>query len=167
MTSIATNYYQRDTRLESIPLTGFISNNGLKTASVTEQRPAYAAIDLTKSKNFSIDTTVLRLRTDAPNAFLLRMYISSIKPPQYYQNFEFDVFITPPTGDQLLVIEVYPDQANAEKALLMGGGYVKLYGITNEIPSSLGDYSDIPGILTFKVLGNSIILKGISPNFSN
>jgi len=95
------------------------------------------------------------------------MYISSIKPPQYYQNFEFDVFITPPTGDQLLVIEVYPDQANAEKALLTGGVYVKLYGITNELPSSPGDYSDIPGILTFKVLGNSIILKGISPNFSN
>lgn len=166
MTSVLTNYAQRDTGLEHVTLTGFITNNGGKSASIPEQHPAYAAIDLTKGKNFSIDTTVLRLRTDSPTYFLLRIYISSSKPPAYYQNFEFDIFITPPSGSQWLFIEIFADKENAEKALVIGSGYKRLYGMTNEIPTSPGDYTDNTGVITFKVLNNSIILKNIPPEFS-
>jgi hypothetical protein len=162
MTSVLTNYSQRDNRLENVTLTGFVSNNGGKSGSITEQRPAYAAIDLTKSKNFSIDTRVLTLRTDSPTYFLLRIYISSSKPPSYYQNFEFDMFITPPTGGRWLLIEVYADKRNAENALVIGSGYKLLYGFTNEIPTDPGEYSDRTGIITFKVLNNSIILKNLA-----
>jgi hypothetical protein len=165
MTSVLTNYSQRDNRLENVTLTGFVSNNGGKSGSITEQRPAYAAIDLTKSKNFSIDTRVLTLRTDSPTYFLLRIYISSSKPPSYYQNFEFDIFITPPDDDaNYLYIEIYADEENAENASIIGSGYKRLYAFTNITPSD--DYSNKTGIVTFKVLNNSIILKNIPPDFS-
>ena len=160
------HYAQNDNRLESVTLTGFVGNNGGKSASITEQRPAYAAIDLTKSKNFSIDTRVLKLRTDSPTYFLLRIYISSSKPPSYYQNFEFDIFITPPTGGRWMYIEVYADKRNAENALVVGSGYKRLYAFSNEIPPASGDYTDQTGIITFKVLNNSIILKNIPADFS-
>jgi hypothetical protein len=96
----------------------------------------------------------------------LRIYVSSSKPPAYYQNFEFDIFITPPTGEEYLYIEVYADKENAENALVIGSGYKRLYAMTNEIPTSPGDYTDSTGIITFKVLNNSIILKNIPPDFS-
>jgi len=166
MTSVLTKYAQRDNRLESVTLTGFITTNGGKSASITEQRPAYAAIDLTKSKNFSIDTRVLTLRTDSPTYFLLRIYISSRKPPSYYQNLEFDIFITPPSGDQWLFIEVYADKTNAENALVIGSGYKRLYAFSNEIPPNSGDYTDNTGVVSFKILNNSIVLKSIPPDFS-
>jgi hypothetical protein len=166
MTSISKSYAQEDTRLENVTLTGFISDNGGTSGSITLQHPAYAAIDLTKAKNFSIDTRVLTLRTDSPTSLLLRIYVSSSKPPAYYQNFEFDIFITPPTGSRWLNIEIFADKENAEKALVIGSGYKRLYAMTNEIPSSPGEYTDNTGIITFKVLNNSIILKNIPFDFS-
>lgn len=166
MTSVGRNYAQRDTRLENVTLTGYIRNNGGTSGSVTQQQPAYAAIDLTKSQNFSVDTSVLTLRTDSPTYFLLRIYISSSKPPQYNQNFEFDIFITPPAGNQHLYVEIFADKENAEKALLIAGGSRRLYAISSEIPTSPGDYSENTGIISFKVHNNSILLKGIPPDFS-
>jgi len=161
------HYAQNDNRLESVTLTGFLSNNGGKSGSITEQRPAYAAIDLTKSKNFSINTRVLTLRTDTPSSYLLRIYISSSKPPSYYQNFEFDIFITPPDDEtKYLLIEVYSDKRNAENALVIGSGYKRLYSFTNITPTPAADYSGNTGVITFKVLNNSLILKSIPPEFS-
>jgi len=165
MTSIKTNYAQQDTRLETITMTGFISNNGSKAGTPAEQNPAYAAIDLTKSKNFAIDTRVLTLRTDSAGPFLLRIYFSSTKVASYYQNVEFDIFITPPGNEEKIFIEIYANKAAAENAQVIGNS--RLYGITNEFPNSSGDYSDLTGILTFKMLNNSIILKSIPPSYSN
>jgi len=162
MTSLIKQYAQRDSRLENITLTGFITNNGGKSALVSEQRPAYAAIDLTKSKNFSIDTKVLTLRTDSGTYLLVRAYLSSTKPPSYFQNFEFDIFLIPPTTEQWVYFQIYSNQADAEKALV-DGGTATLYSISNE--NSTGDYATKPGIFTFKVLNNSIVLKSISPDF--
>jgi len=166
MTSVLTNYNQRDNRLENVTLTGFITNNGGISGATSQQRPAYAAIDLTKSKNFSIDTRVLTLRTGSPTSYLLRIYISSSKPPAYYQNFEFDIFLTPPDNDVVfLLVEIFADKTNAENALT-GGSYKRLYGFTNKNPASPDDYSYNTGVITFKVLNNSIILKSIPPDFS-
>ena len=164
MTSVQANYAQRDTRLENITMTGFISNNGSIGGTPAQQNPAYAAIDLTKSRNFAIDTRVLTLRNSGAN-LLLRIYISSTKPPSYYQNFEFDIFITPSANEQLILIEIYRSQADAENAQINGGD--KLYGITNRYPDGSGDVSTLTGILTFKVLNNRIILKSIPPSYSN
>ena len=165
MTSLIKQYAQRDSRLENVTLTGFITNNGGKSGLISVQRPAYAAIDLTKSKNFSIDTKVLTLRTDSGTYLLVRAYLSSTKPPSYFQNFEFDIFITPPTTEQWVFFEIYPSQTIAENALVDASALsAKLYGISSE--NSTGDYATKTGIFTFKVLNNSIVLKSISPNFS-
>jgi hypothetical protein len=165
MTSLIKQYAQRDSRLENITLTGFIRDNGGKSASVSAQKPAYAAIDLTKSKNFCIDTKVLTLRNDSGTYLLVRIYLSSTKPPSYFQNFEFDIFIIPPTTEQWVFIEVFSNQANAENALFVGAPTTRLYGISSE--NAAGDYAVETGIITFKVLNNSIVLKSLSPNFSS
>lgn len=165
MTSVQTKYAQRDTRLETITLTGNISNNGSKSGAISDQNPAYAGIDLTKSRNFVIDTSILTIRTDGTGIFLLRIYLSSTKPPSYYQNFEFDIFFTPPGNEQPIFIEIYGSKAAAENAQIIATG--PLYGISNEYPGNLNEYSDVSGIITFKVLNNSIILKSIPPSYSN
>lgn len=166
MTSTTKTYAQNDTRLENVTLTGYINNNGNKAGTPGDQNPAYAGIDLTKSKNFRVDTRILKLRTDSVSgSFLLRIYISSSKPPSYNQNFDFDIFVDPPTGDRLLLIQIFANQAAAENAQIVGNG-LRLYSMTNEIPPSTGDYYDSTGILSFKVLNNSIILKSMSPFFS-
>ena len=165
MTSVQTNYAQRDNRLENVTLTGNISDNGSKAGTPGEQNPAFAAIDLTQSKNFAIDTRVLTLRPDGDGYFLLRIYISSTQPPSYYPNFEFDIFITPPGNEQLIFIQIYANQADAAIAQIVGNGG-QLYGITNSYPDGSGDVSDVTGILSFKVLNNAIILKSIPPSYS-
>jgi hypothetical protein len=164
MTSLIKNYAQRDNRLEIVTLTGFIRDNGSINGTPSQQKPAYAAIDLTKSKNFSIDTRVLIKRTDSSTPFLLRIYISSSKPPSYNQNLEFDICIIPPTGDRLLYIEVFNNKATLDNAQISGNG--RLFIVTNEIPTSPGDYSEGTGILSCKVINNSIVLKSLSPFFS-
>jgi len=160
MTSLLRNYAQRDTRLENVTLTGNITNNGSIAGTPAQQNPAYAAIDLTKSKSFAIDTRVLTLRAGGTN-FLLRIYISSLQPPSYYPNFEFDIIITPPGNEQLIFTEIYPNQAAAENAQITGGR--QLYGITNRYPDD--ENSDLTGFFTFKVFNNSIVLKSISPSY--
>jgi len=166
MTSLQKNYAQRDNRLEVVTMTGFISNNGSKNGPISGNNPAYAAIDLTKSRNFAIDTRVLSLRTDGGTGiYLLRIYVSSTKPPSYYQNFEFDIFFTPPGNEQQIFIEIYGSQADAENAQIIATG--RLYGISNRIPGSVDEFSDVTGILTFKVLNNTIVLKSIPPSYSN
>jgi len=170
MTSVLKSYAQRDNRLETVTLTGFINNNGSKSGTAGEQHPAYAGIDLTKSKNFNIDARSLTLRTDSGTGYLLRIYISSTKPPSYNPNFEFDIFITPPvTGGNgpVTIIEIYPSKASVEKAQTTFTDFGRLYTITTAVPNSPGDYSDLTGVLTFKVLNNSIILKSIPPSYSN
>ena len=154
-----------DTRLVNVALTGFLTNNGTKSGAVpavyAEQHPAYAAIDLTRAKNFYVDARPIHVRTDTVSYSLLRIYISSRIPPLYYPNFEFDIFITPPRGYLLFFIEVYANKQDAENAQVVGSSAKKLYTITNEIPTT-GDYSEGTGIITFKVFNNSIVLKGVS-----
>ena len=165
MSSASKYYAQRDTHLETITLNGNIRNNGAKNGTPPEQNPAYAGIDLTKSRNFAIDTRVLTLRTDGNGYCLLRIYLSSTKPPSYYQNFEFDIFFTPPRNEQPIFIEIYGSKEAAENAQIIFAGL--LYRISNKYPGSVDDYSEMSGILTFKVLNNSIILKSIPPSYSN
>jgi len=165
MSSLIKQYAQRDTRLENITLTGFITDNGFKNGNVTIQKPAYAAIDLTKSKNFCIDTRALTLRNDSGLYLLVRLYLSSTKPPSYFQNFEFDIFIIPRTYEQLMYIEVFSNQEDAENALVVGAPNRRLYAISNS--NATGDYATNTGIITFKVLNNSLVLKTLSPYFSS
>ena len=106
MTSVLRHFNERDTRLEVVPLTGYLTDNGGKNGTAPQQKPAYGAIDLTKSKNFSIDTRTLKLRTDSPINYLVRLYLTSTQPPSYYQNFEFDIFIAFPINQTFTVIEV-------------------------------------------------------------
>ena len=163
MTSLIKQYAQRDSRLENITLTGFISDNGFKSGNATIQKPAYAAIDLTKSKNFSIDTKVLTLRSDSGVYLLVRAYLSSSKPPSYFQNFEFDIFLTPPTTSQGILFQIYSNQADAEGALVNGAPDRTLWTIISTDATTFP--ATKPGVIAFKVLNNSIILKSLSPYF--
>jgi len=163
MTSLIKQYAQRDSRLENITLTGFIGDNGFKSGNATVQKPAYAAIDLTKSKNFSIDTKVLTLRSDSGVYLLVRAYLSSSKPPSYFQNFEFDIFLTPPTTSQGILFQIYSNQADAEGALVNGAPDRTLWTIISTDATTFP--ATKPGIIAFKVLNNSIILKSLSPYF--
>ena len=164
MTSIQTRFAQRDNRLEQVTLTGYISNNGIidSVNNVPPQHPAYAEIDLTKAQNFLIDTRVLNLRTDPGGTgiqYLLRIYMTPTKPPLYYQNFEWTMFIRlPQTSLNYIIIQVYENKDEAESV-----NENFLFELSNETP----DGSDIwPGnsAITMQVVNNTYILKSTSPN---
>lgn len=165
MTSVETQYAQRDNRLEAITLTGFLTNNGTidSVNNVPPQQPAYAAINLTKAKNFTIDTRVLTLRTDAGGTgieYLLRIYIEPTKPPLYYQNFEWTMFITLPrqVAGKWIEIQIYDTQAQAES---VNENY--LYALTNlDDNSAITTYNGMVAI-TMQVVNNNYILKSVSP----
>jgi hypothetical protein len=164
MTSVQTRFAQRDNRLEQVTLSGYINNNGTIDSinNVPPQHPAYAEIDLTKAQNFLIDTRVLRLRTDSGGTgiqYLLRIYMTPTKPPLYYQNFEWTIFINlPRTSLNYLAIEVFDTKSNAES---VNNNF--LFELSNQTP----DGNDIwPGnsAITMQVVNNNYILKSTSPN---
>jgi len=159
MTSVLRHFNERDTRLEVVSLTGYLTDNGGKNGTPPQQKPAYGEIDLTKSKNFSIDTRTLKLRTDSPINYLVRLYLTSTQPPSYFQNFEFDIFIAFPINQTFTLIEVYATKEIAENVQVIGPTY-RLFGISNIYA---GDYYTGTAIVTFKVLNNSLVLKSMSP----
>jgi hypothetical protein len=163
MTSIPARYAQRDNRLETVILTGFITDNGTidSVNNVPPQHPAYAEINLTQAQNFVIDTRNLILRTDPGGTgieYLLRIYIDPTEPPLYYQNFEWTMFIHLPDSTlNWIAIEVYRTQEEAES---VDQNY--LFALSNQ---SL-DGNDIwPGTaaITMQVVNNNYILKSCSP----
>jgi hypothetical protein len=164
MTSCQTGFAQRDNRLETITLTGYIANNGTIDSlnNVPPQHPAYAAIDLTKAKNFFIDTRPLTLRTDPGGTgieYLLRIYMNPTKPPLYYQNFEWTIFIQlPATSLHWIGIEVFKSKAEAES---VNNNY--LFTVLNQTPDGATIW---PGraAITIQVVDNKYSLKSVSPN---
>ena len=163
MTSVQTRFAQRDNRLETITLTGFIINNGTidSTNNVPPQHPAYAAINLTKAQNFLIDTRELILRTDPGGTgieYLLRIYIEPTKPPLYHQNFEWTMFIElPQTSLNYLAIEVYNSKEEAESV-----DENFLFELSNETPDENNIWTGMAAI-TMQVVNNNYILKSVSP----
>ena len=160
MSSIQKRFGQRDNRLENITLTGYISENGSITSidNVPPQHPAYAEIDLTKAQNFFIDTRSLTLGVGRSN-FLLRIYMTATKPPLYYENFEWTMFIElPETSLEWIDIEIYTNKAMAESV-----DQNFIFELSNETP----DGNDIwPGraAITMQVVNNKYFLKSCSPN---
>jgi hypothetical protein len=164
MSSIQTRFAQRDNRLEQITLTGYINNNGTITSvnNVPPQHPAYAEINLTKAQNFLIDTRVLTLRNDPGGTgieYLLRIYMSPTKPPLYYQNFEWTIFITLPTTSlKYLAIEVFDTKAEAEN---VNNNF--LFELSNQTPDGASIWPGSSAI-TMQVVNNKYVLKSTSPN---
>ena len=162
MTSVQTRFAQRDNRFEQITLTGYIQNNGTIDSinNVPPQHPAYAAINLTKSQNFLIDTRNLTLRTGGTGIqYLLRIYIDSTKPPLYHQNFEWTIFIRlPQTSLNYLAIEVYSSKDEAES---INENF--LFELSNQTPDGSSTWPVMSSI-TMQVVNNEYILKSVSPN---
>jgi hypothetical protein len=164
MTSVQTRFAQRDNRLEQVTLTGYITNNGSidSNNNVPPQHPAYAEINLTKAQNFLIDTRDLILRTDPGGTgieYLLRIYMTPTKPPLYYQNFEWTMFVNlPQTSLNYLAIEVFNTKAEAEN---VNNNF--LFELSNETPDGLNIYPGMSAI-TMQVVNNNYILKSTSPN---
>ena len=163
MSSVQTRYAQRDNRLETVTLTGYITENGAidSVNNVPPQHPAYAAIDLTKAKNFVIDTRVLTLRTDPGGTgiqYLLRIYVEPKSPPAYYQNFEWTMFINlPQTSLNWIGIEVFNTQAEAES---VDNDF--LFEVSNQTPDGSSIWPGTAAI-TMQVVNNEYILKSVSP----
>jgi hypothetical protein len=133
--------------------------------NVPPQQPAYAQINLTKAQNFFIDARGLTLRTDPGGTgieYLIRIYMDATKPPLYYENFEWTIFINLPYDDivspnKFVIIEVYRNKDEAES---VNENY--LFSLSNESP----DGNDIwPGkaAITIQNVDNEYILKSCSP----
>lgn len=165
MTSLQTRFAQRDNRIETVTLTGYITNNGSIDSinNVPPQQPAYAAINLTKAQNFFIDARVLRLRTDAGATgieYLLRIYMEPTKPPLYYQNFEWTILIQLPpyVANKWLGIEVFQNQAEAES---VNNNF--LFELTNTDDNGTITTYDAIVAITMQLFNNEYILKSVSP----
>lgn len=163
MSSLQSRFSQRDNRLETITLTGYIQNNGSIDSlnNVPPQHPAYAEIDLTKAQNFFIDTRTLTLRTDPGGTgiqYLLRIYMNPTKPPLYYQNFEWTIFISlPQTSLNYLGIEVFRNKDEAES---IDNNF--LFELSNESPDGSSIWPGMAAI-TMQVVNNVYVLKSVSP----
>jgi hypothetical protein len=162
MTSVQKRFAQRDNRLEQVTLTGYIINNGTIDSlnNVPPQHPAYAEINLTKAQNFLIDTRSLTLRTGGTGIeYLLRIYMSPTKPPLYYQNFEWTIFINlPQTSLNYLAIEVFNTKAEAES---VDNNF--LFELSNQTPDGNNIWPGFSAI-TMQVVNNNYVLKSTSPN---
>lgn len=165
MTSVQARYAQRDNRLETVTLTGFITNNGTidSVNNVPPQQPVYAAINLTKSQNFLIDLRSLSLRTDPGGTgieYLLRIYMEPTKPPLYYQNFEWNIFIElpPEVAGKWTEIEIYYNKFEAES---VDENY--LYSLQNVNDANVITTYDGTVAITMQNLNNRYILKSVSP----
>jgi len=163
MTSIHRQFAQRDNRLETVALTGFITNNGSIDSLDNDppQHPAYAEINLTKAKNFMIDTRNLTLRTDPGGSgiqYLLRIYMDPTKPPLYYQNFEWTIFIhLPQTSLNYIGIEIFRTKSEAES---VDNDF--LFELSNQTPDGSSIWPGMAAI-TIQVVNNEYILKSVSP----
>ena len=165
MTSVETRFAQRDNRLETVTLTGNITDNGTIDSinNVPPQNPAYAQINVTKAQNFYIDARNLRLRTDAGGTgieYLIRIYMDPTKPPLYYQNFEWTILITlpPQVANKWTEIQVYQTQALAES---VDENY--LFSLSNVNDNDvITTYTGIVAI-TMQNVNNNYILKSCSP----
>ena len=139
---------------------GYLSDNGFKNGSDSDQHPAYAAIDLQKSNNFIIDTNSLTLRSDEPVSYMLNIYIDSVIPPLYHPNLEFNIIVNVKDDeDNHLRMTIFANKEEAETGFSLSN---KLYAITNY--DSVDD-SRTSGteIITFLVVNNQIVLKTLSP----
>ena len=164
MTSVQTRYAQRDNRLETVTLVGYITNNGTIDAvdNVPPQQPAYASINLTKAQNFLIDTRGLTLRTDVGTGiyYLLRIYMEPTKPPLYYQNFEWTIFVELPiyVAGKWLEIQIYTTKAEAESVDENWICSLSNADINGDITASQGTV-----VITMQKMNNKYILKSVSP----
>jgi hypothetical protein len=165
MTSVQKRFAQRDNRLETVTLTGYISDNGTIDSlnNVPPQHPAYAEINLTKAQNFLIDTRILTLREDIGGTgieYLLRIYMSPTRPPLYYQNFEWTMFINLPdtSGNIYLAIEVFDSKVAAESE---DSNF--LFELSNQTPDGSSTWPGMSAI-TMQVVNNEYVLKSTSPN---
>jgi hypothetical protein len=163
MSSVQTRFAQRDNRLNTVTLSGYIKNNGTINSvnNVPPQHPAYASINLTQAQNFVIDTRILTLRTDPGTGiqYLLRIYIEPTQPPLYYQNFEWTIFIKlPETSLNWIAIEVFRNQAEAES---VNNNY--LFVVSNQTPDGSIIWPSATAAITMQVVDNNYILKSVSP----
>ena len=92
MTSVGSFYAQRDNRLINVPLTGYITNNGIISGVTDLYHAAVAALDVTNSKLFTIDTRSIALRSTGVE-YLVGITFPNLLPPQYYPGFEINIII--------------------------------------------------------------------------
>jgi hypothetical protein len=105
----------------------------------------------------------LTLRTDAGGTgieYLLRIYMDPTKPPLYYQNFEWTIFLQlpPEIANIWTEIEIYQNKAEAES---INENY--LYALTNTNDSGVITTYDGIVAITMQLINNEYILKSVSP----
>lgn len=93
--------------------------------------------------------------------YLLRIYMPPTKPPLYYQNFEWTIFIRLPEPDPLvnyLAIEVFNTKAEAES---VDNNFI--FELSNETPDGTSIWPGMSAI-TMQLVNNEYVLKSVSPN---
>jgi hypothetical protein len=174
MTSLLKYYAQNDNRVETIELTGFVSENGTVDNQVPRvDQPAYGAIDLRASKNFILDATNLTIRTDLPGntrSYLINLYVTSTNPPTSTPNYEFNLIVTPPnkgngTPGNFVTINIYTNKSDA-----YDNPTRNIYQFVNTVNVSTPNLiyvSQGKQIITFQVVKNNIVLKTTPAGFSS
>ena len=95
MSSVKRFYAQRDNRLVDVPLTGYVTNNGvISGAGDNLYQPAIATLDVNYSQLFIFTTQNITLRTDSPPSwYLVGIQFPAVSPPRFYPGFEINIII--------------------------------------------------------------------------
>jgi hypothetical protein len=84
--------------------------------------------------------------------------MDSTKPPLFYQNFEWTIFINlPQTSENWIAIEVFSTKAEAES---VDNNF--LFELSNQTPDGTSIWTGMAAI-TMQLVDNNYILKSVSP----
>lgn len=93
MSSTQRFYAQRDNRIIDVPLTGYVTSNGVLDNSDTHA--AVASLDVSASQLFTVDTRQLQLRGSEggfdPVEYLVGVVFPNLSPPKFYPGLEVNI----------------------------------------------------------------------------
>jgi len=125
------------------------------------------------AKTFTLDARPVTLRTSGGSGvYMINLYLSSTKPPNYRAGYEFDFIITPPlkgngNPGNLVVIGIFGNQSDAYNNI----NALHLYANLNLIPTgtntNTATIDQSTQVFTFKVFNNTLICKKLPPGYVN
>lgn len=92
MSSVKSFYAQRDNRIIDIPLTGYITDNGIISGVSDLYHAAVASLDIAYSHLFTIDTRSIVLRASGVE-YLVGITFPVVSPPKFYPGLEVNIIV--------------------------------------------------------------------------
>ena len=172
MSSILKEYSQQDNRVVAITLSGFVSQNGAASSKPTyADQPAVGELNLTLAKTFTLDARPITLRTSGSSGlYLINLYLSSTKPPNYRSGYEFDFIITPPlkgggSPGNFVAISIFRNKSDAYNNTNPLLQYTNINYIPTGANTNTPTVDQTTQVFTFKVFNNSLLCKKIPPGY--